>query len=81
MIQEAQKQIIIETFGPVYTPPLIDRLTKNKIYNSKGRPFSQSSIRMIVCGNKPNIAIEKEIMKITIAEKQEQKQLKEQLSA
>ena len=80
MILQEQKRIIIDTFGPKYAKPIVERLTKNKVYNADGKPFSPESIRMIVNG-RPNVSAEKEIIKITIAEKQAQKELKNQLSA
>lgn len=63
MIKKSQKNKIVKAFGRNYSNPVIEILNKSKIFNKKGEPFSQDSIRRFVNGDRENERLEKRIMK------------------
>lgn len=63
MIKKSQKNKIVKAFGKNYSNSLISILTKSKIFNKKGEPFSQDSIRRFVNGDRENERLEKRILK------------------
>ena len=62
MIKPRQKQKIIKAYGKHYSTPIIALLNRAKIKNRNGLPYSQESIRKIVCAIHSNEIIEKKII-------------------
>lgn len=61
MISPAQKEKIISVLGQHYSGEIIKHLNDNEIFNSDGKPFSNSGIRNIVNGLRPHLIVETEI--------------------
>jgi hypothetical protein len=64
MINEKEKEKIIEILGKQFSRTIIPHLTKKKIFNANGHEFSPASIQKIVSGKQPNEAVELEIAKL-----------------
>lgn len=63
MISDDLKHDIDSVIGKPYTPKIIAFLTENGILNDRNKPFSASSIRMIVLQKKSNKFVELYIQK------------------
>lgn len=61
MIKTMQKRRIIKAFGRQYSPGVIKVLTKAKILNANGMPYSSESIRQFVNGLRENEKVERKI--------------------
>lgn len=72
MITEKQKSAIIQVLGYRYSPIIEKHLSKKGLLNAHGKPYNQEAIQKIVRGDRPNIAIEKEIAKLVASEKRKQ---------
>ena len=67
MIDTAEKKdLIIAAFGKHYSGKVIAHLSKYKIFNSEGLPFTVSQIKHIVCGNTENEEVETELLRESI---------------
>ena len=64
MITATKKKRIIRAFGTTYTPELLRLLKTAKIKTATGKPFSQSSLRQLVCGIRSNEKAEEKIMEL-----------------
>jgi hypothetical protein len=64
MINTSQQKAIKKYLGKHYSPKIIVRLSKRKIFNSKNEVFSCKSIQNIVNGKQENMQVEKEIFKL-----------------
>ncbi len=71
MISKQQYNVIKTILGKQYSISIIDYLTKKKIFNAKGEPFSPDSIQLIVRGKRPNIEIENHIAKLVANRKKQ----------
>ena len=71
------KQIaeIKRVLGSRYAPKIIAYLTKKKIFNAKGEPFSNDSIQKIVKSIQRNDAVERAILQLVAIEKRKLKKL------
>lgn len=61
MISPEQKDKIISILGNHYSGEIILHLNEKEIFNSDGKPFSNSGIRNIVNGLRTNLVVETEI--------------------
>lgn len=64
MFSEKEQKRTIEVLGKHYSNSVIEYLQTKKILNAKGKPFSQSSIRLVVNRVTENKMLELEILKL-----------------
>ena len=74
MISPKENKRIIEVLGKHYSRPIITHLQTKEIVNTKGNPFSQSSIRNIVNAIEENIPVELAILQLV--EKNEKEKIR-----
>jgi hypothetical protein len=74
MITETQKKKIKEVLTKHYSHKIIDHLNENVIFNTKGNPYSRTSIARIVAGEQANEIVEMEIAKLVAKTREEQKE-------
>ena len=63
MITPAERRFIIKAFGKHYSGDIIPYLTKRKLFNALGEPFSPKSIQSFVNRERENLAVEAAIIK------------------
>jgi hypothetical protein len=64
MITQKEKARIITVLGKQYSKPILAQLQKLQITNADGGMYSNESIRQFVCGNRENLTIELEILRL-----------------
>lgn len=78
MISDQEKARIIAVLGKHYSRKIIPVLTKKGILNDKYEQFSPGSIRLFVNGERENLRVEIEILKL-VAKTEETKKKTAQL--
>lgn len=64
MITNKENARIISVLGKQYSNPIAAHLQKLKIINADGGNYSNESIRQFVNGNRENVVVEMQILKL-----------------
>lgn len=64
MITKKENARIISVLGKQYSKPIAAHLQKLKITNADGGNYSNESIRQFVNGNRENVVVEMQILKL-----------------
>lgn len=85
MITQEQSKAIKKTLGHRFSPPVLEHLKDNQIFNRQGKPFHSSTISLVLNGKMEHEAIEKAIIdvweKSLITQKKEQERKEKLLNA